>query len=81
MSYPVYNYRSARRSEVQVVLRTNGVGFDALKALLKNINELGAPGHSFGICSDDSPPVKLGGWDGDGGAFIEIVSHEDVETE
>lgn len=52
---------------IQVHL-SNGCGCDALRHLLVAINKHGRTGHSFGIVSDDG--VKLGGWDGDGGAYI-----------
>ena len=59
------------------VYLSNGCGADALRSLLVNINKHGRTGHSFGIDSDDGE--KLGGWDGDGGAFITAIEVDYLE--
>ena len=59
------------------VYLSNGVGADALKSLLVNIDKHGRTGHSFGIQSDDGE--KLGGWDGDGGAHITDIEVDYLE--
>jgi ribosomal protein L37AE/L43A len=80
-------------TNVVLTIETNAVGYDALKPLLANIEKLGAPGHSFGIIADESTtgypmvpkdgkgdPIKLGGWDGDGGAYVKILDVEKVDA-
>lgn len=58
---------------------SNGCGYDALRQLLVAINNHGRTGHSFGIISEDDEKVKLGGWDGDGGAFITGIDVDYLE--
>ncbi len=69
--------KSAAAQDVLVRVR----GYDAAAAvrrLIEGCDRLGAPGHSFGVVSDDKPAVTLGGWDGDGGMRAEVVSVTDV---
>lgn len=61
----------------RVVVDTTRDGADALKALLENIEQLGAPGHSFSILSDDK--VNLGGWDGDGYMHMQRIAVEPLK--
>lgn len=61
----------------RVVVDTTRDGASALKALLENIERLGAPGHSFSILSDDK--VNLGGWDGDGYMHMQRIAVEPLK--
>lgn len=69
------------RFPYRVIIETTRQGSTDLPKLLKAMQGLGGPGHSFGVVSDDSPPVRLGGWDGDGGMAIgQIQVHGDVDA-
>jgi len=49
-----------------VSVRTTRDGAGALRDILHNIQQNGAPGHSFGIVTTDKPARHIGSWDGDG---------------
>lgn len=66
------------RGYIDIVVRVpNKDAANAVRKLIENVNKLGAPGHSFGIVSDDKPPTTLGGWDGDGSMRAEVVDMQE----
>jgi hypothetical protein len=70
--------QSGSRPEYEVRVQVTGVAADSLPNLLIKIHKLGRGGHSFGIQSDDKE--SLGGWDGDGGAYITNIRVVDLQT-
>ncbi len=67
-----FKNKSAGVSPTHVVeVYTTSSGSETVKTILERIEKLGAPGHSFGIKSDDG--VNLGGWDGDGSDHIKEI--------
>lgn len=82
----------ARKPEVLVEIATSWQGAEQLKPLLENIHKLGAPKHSFGIIADETTTggslecksgakVRLGSWDGDGAAWMEIHQIRKLDDE
>lgn len=73
----IYKYSRAISTH-RVIIETTGQGSEQLEELLWKIKEVGGTGHSFGIYTDDKPPVKLGSWDGDGSSVIVNLKSEKI---
>lgn len=60
----------------KVVVETTDQGASDLPKLLSRMQQLGQSGHTYGVLSDDRPPVNLGEWDGDGAMGIGEITVE-----